>query len=733
MQAVAPNGNGHAAEPVPYHHPLAAPPVMNAAQFRELSELVTNVVVTSRLEWQRLLFDRRRNYENECGHPPLNQPVDPWKYKEIYDRDGLAQRVVHLLPDECFQVPFEVYEDEDPNTKTRFELAFKELCTGLNGEHNWFKDQQGSLFHQAVQEADRKAGIGRYGVLLLGFDDVKAGGVDALARPVEGLTETGSAPGAYGTMNYVANYALTSNAVTEPAAPPPTPDAEGVAEPEGARADEEEKSGWTPKVRLLFMQPFFEGQAVITKFETNPSSPRYGLPAEYNVTFNDPKDVMGSGGATVPMNTVRVHWSRVIHFCEEKVYHTPRLHPVIDRVLDARKVLDTDAEGFYRSGVPLWAFVTDPALGGDVRIGNDDRNRMRQQMEQMVNGFQRYGLFNGVTPQALSPVIADPTAHWEKQVEAVALGMAVPKRKLMGSERGELASSDDESDWCKKLRRRQDQTVTPKYLAPLLNRLILVGCLPEPEGGEFHVDWPDIETQSEAEKAQAGLVRVQELAAWVQGGQEQLAPEDFWTQYMDKTAEEAAQIVENAKDHAAEQAQSELDDRMAAGLQGQDLKQQAIDRGIEPPPPQGDWTATANEWEQAVNEDLSGVFDLAAGPPAPEVLDGILAANAFCPTGEGGGQDNSCAAHGGAHVTETLRLHEAAARGHRGVAEGGPGEAMKKLSEHEAHLRSLKPAQVMEAYLALGFRVKPKNKDEAVKIIMQRISGRMGSYDRADA
>src|SRR5689334_6192873 len=102
MQAVSPNGNGHPA----YHHPLAAPPVLNERQFAELRELVTNQVVTSRLEWQRLLFDRRRNYENECGHPPLNQPVDPWQYKQLYDRDGLARRVVHLLPDECFQVAF---------------------------------------------------------------------------------------------------------------------------------------------------------------------------------------------------------------------------------------------------------------------------------------------------------------------------------------------------------------------------------------------------------------------------------------------------------------------------------------------------------------------------------------------------------------------------------------------------------------------------------------------------
>jgi hypothetical protein len=116
-----------------------------------------------------------RDLNFECGYP---DQLDKSHYKAMYDREGLATRVVKLYPEESWKEVPKVYEDEDAE-ETEFEKAIKEL----DGEHNLFS---------ALFRIDILSGIGKYGILLIGLDD----GLE-LREPVEGIDEmTGEFTGA---------------------------------------------------------------------------------------------------------------------------------------------------------------------------------------------------------------------------------------------------------------------------------------------------------------------------------------------------------------------------------------------------------------------------------------------------------------------------------------------------------------------------------------------------------
>lgn len=101
----------------------------------------------------RYLDPANRNLDAECGYK-----TDPTyeDFRAMYDREGFARRVVSVMPDECWAVYPEVYDDEDERTVTDFERAWQDL------------DHDHSVMHY-LHRADVLSGIGRFGCVLLGL------------------------------------------------------------------------------------------------------------------------------------------------------------------------------------------------------------------------------------------------------------------------------------------------------------------------------------------------------------------------------------------------------------------------------------------------------------------------------------------------------------------------------------------------------------------------------------
>ena len=136
-------------------------------QLRALESRLEDNASTLRTEAIRQLLNPGKDINYSCGYPDTISTSD---YRALYDREGLAARVVSIWPDESWAMIPEIYETEKEDV-TEFEKQWKKLLDDIE------------IFHY-LHRIDVLSGIGRFGILLLGLDDGKE-----LREPVEGINE----------------------------------------------------------------------------------------------------------------------------------------------------------------------------------------------------------------------------------------------------------------------------------------------------------------------------------------------------------------------------------------------------------------------------------------------------------------------------------------------------------------------------------------------------------------
>lgn len=419
-----------------------------------------------------------RDLDYECGYP---EAPDLYLYRRLYKREGYAKRVVDVWPDESWAIRPEVYETEDDRT-TKFERAWGKLLKKANVWHY-------------LHRADRMSGLGRFGILLLGFSDGKS-----LDQPVSGINRRG----------------------------------------------EPSKKKKKKPIELIYLRPFSEESVEIAEVENDRSNPRYGQPRYYQVRITNPLGFMQDVATTD--ESVRVHWTRIIHLADNRdcndLVGMPRMEPVLNRLLDIRKVLAGSAEMFWKGAFPGYSFETVPELVGESVLNEDT---IREQFEEYMDGLKRYMAIDGATVKQLSPQVADPTKHIEALVGAIAAALTIPLRIFMGSEAAHLASTQDLGTWNKRVAERQLLYVEPWVIRPFVDRLIMVGVLPMPEEG-YCISWRDMNTMSDKDKAQVSLQRAQALMQYVSGKVETVMPlHQFFTLILGLSPEEAESVVTAAE------------------------------------------------------------------------------------------------------------------------------------------------------------------------------------------
>lgn len=524
----------------------------------ELRELTHNVRSLRSQFWQALT-DARRSVNDECGFPPA--PVSPQVYWDLFDRDPVANRVVSVMAKECWQVTPTVTEDDDPDERTAFEMAWDELGAMTEALPSWYGDEKGSLIWEYLIRADVLSGIGQYGVIVLGLDD----GLDP-SLPAPGWDEVYSEPEvspAYGK----AVAAVAAARGTKPESPDPDPlGAAFVERMRGVRnlAVNARSSGlparWELRInaaktkgrRLISIHTLPQVLAKVTAYEVNRSSPRFGQPVIYQITFNDPREMNGEYGP--PTGTQMYHWSRVVHVADNRVgnnmYGVERLRPVLNNVLSAQKPTYASAEGFWKACFTLLSLETaDPET--DV-----DAASLKNMMEEVQNGLQKFFWLKGLSAKSIAPTVVDPTPFVLTQIQQICIQLGIPQRVFMGSERGELASSQDDAAWNDRLKHRQQTYLTPWVIRPFVDRLIALGVLPEPE--KYSITWPEVASNNPTEKSQILLTRTQAMGAYSSSGANAvMGAKDYLTREMGFDEEEAENILENVREEAEDAAEAQ--------------------------------------------------------------------------------------------------------------------------------------------------------------------------------
>lgn len=552
------------------------PPVTND-QLKRLEDLCQNLW-TSRADLFRGMFPRGSDVYKECNYPDV---VTAQLYRQFYDRNPIANRTVQLLPRECWQVSPLVYETDNGKVDTEFEKAWDALGQSLYGEDSVYEEEEGSPVWSYLCKADILSGIGTFGIILLGFNDGKL-----LEQPLEGVSPDGRPKDITGVSDLqskdVYGGALPPN-MSAPLASTMGTDAQyhgtqfspmlGTGgpyanDPEGGKGKKKTKQ----KLKLLFMRCFDESLVQVVQYEASILSSRFGQPIMYLVTLNDPRQP--HTGIGLPLATVRVHWSRVVHLAEvmsesSEIFARPRMGPPFNNILNTDKIYGVSGEGYWRVGFPGMKLTTHPQLGGDVNV---DRAGLTDMVADYQQHLTRTLILMGMDAETISGTVSDPTPHINVNIEAICIYLQCPVRVFKGSERGELASAQDDSKWNDILRHRQNIYLTPKVIVPFVNRLIAVGVLPKPK--RFKVQWPDLESMGDVQKAQILLTKTQAYSAAIAGNLFSIIPEHEYMTKFDSLDEDQAQAMLDAAQKAEEQKQQEAQDT-------------ADEHGMTPAPPPG--------------------------------------------------------------------------------------------------------------------------------------------------
>jgi uncharacterized protein len=289
--------------------------------------------------------------------------------------------------------------------------------------------------------------------------------------------------------------------------------------------------------KLQYMRALPEGLLTVKETVGDPNDRRYGQPLYYDMQLAD--------------GTETVHWTRVIHLADNldssEWQGTPRMQPVLNRILDLRKLYAGSAEMYWRGAFPGISLETHPNLNPqDIRF---DEEKLRVMMENYGEGLQRYLALMGLSAKSLAPQVVDPTPQIRVQIEAICIRLGVPKRIFMGSERGELASVQDDKTWNDRLKERQRNYCTPRIVRPFVDRLIWLGVLPKPPKF-YRVRWPDMTFQTEQDRVKVAIVKTEAIIRMAQSLPNPLIiPRDWWIEVMNVSSETADMLVAHVKEH----------------------------------------------------------------------------------------------------------------------------------------------------------------------------------------
>lgn len=269
---------------------------------------------------------------------------------------------------------------------------------------------------------------------------------------------------------------------------------------------------------VLYARPYSEDAAGIEELEDDPNSPRFGLPKFYRISF----------GAEGQEQQRIVHASRVIHIAENALendlYGRPRLQRVYNRLMDLEKVIGGSAEATWK--LIRKGFVLD--IDPNVTIPDGFSADLEEQLDEYDHGLRRFLKTQGLTPHDLGSQVVDPTGIVGVLVGLIAATTRIPQRILLGSERGELASSQDARHWAGYIGRRRSLFAEGVMIDAVLGRFLSWGALPAPDAGEWSVHWQPLFEMSESERAATADTWAQAFERIAgQAGQSAVSVEEF--------------------------------------------------------------------------------------------------------------------------------------------------------------------------------------------------------------
>lgn len=281
----------------------------------------------------------------------------------------------------------------------------------------------------------------------------------------------------------------------------------------------------TGKPKIAYLEELDEGSMTVASNDTDKTSERYGMPTMYSITFADER------------TAVSAHWTRVIHFREGKekgsrCYGKPRLRKALNYLLDLQKVVGGSSESFWlliRKGLALVA-----REGVDMpQPGTAEYTALQDEIEEYEHQLRRTLRLRGVDIQDLGSEVPVAEGQFRLLLSALAGTLKTPQRIIIGSEAGQLASSQDDKNFSDVVSSRLTNFCYPMMATPFIQRMIDLGTLPEPSSGSFELEAPPLFELNPVEKITMAGGIASALSTMTNGAPEMAMPvETFTSKYI---------------------------------------------------------------------------------------------------------------------------------------------------------------------------------------------------------
>ena len=307
---------------------------------------------------------------------------------------------------------------------------------------------------------------------------------------------------------------------------------------------------------LLYVQPYSESSVVVKEYETDQQSERFGLPKFYTVTMR----TVSTGQPAVSSGSQTVHWTRVLHVAEEcldnDIEGTPRLEAIYNDLKNLELVSCGSAEMFWRGALPGLVFN----LLDGAALSPEEETKFSEEIKEYIHEFKRILRLRNIEVKSLAPTVVDPKGHIDAAMGLIAAGARMPQRILSGSERGQLASVQDDENWQVRVGERQLQHCETNIVRPFVDRCILVQALPKPKE-DYTIKWADLLAPSKADRADIGLKRTQALVAYSNSiGAQDIVPPEVALPDLMNFPEDRMLVIEEQLALAAKDANGNPDD-----------------------------------------------------------------------------------------------------------------------------------------------------------------------------
>ena len=268
--------------------------------------------------------------------------------------------------------------------------------------------------------------------------------------------------------------------------------------------------------QLQYVKPYAEWDARIESYNEDKNDPNYGMPEYYQLKTRFPSQEQSLKGLEVndqKYDEIQVHASRCLHISQgllqDDVLGPPKLFSSYNDLLNIGKVLGSASEMFWLNGRgPIVLEAEKDA----AEPSEEAKKAMKEKMEKFSDTLDRFVALKGVTAKVLDHRMFSPAEHLASLIDVIAACHAIPKRILIGSERGDLASEQDEKDWTKAQENEIAIYADPLIVTPFIEKVMRYNALTTKD---YQTSWPAKGSVSSKDRAINAFHQAQAIAHYV--------------------------------------------------------------------------------------------------------------------------------------------------------------------------------------------------------------------------